>query len=191
MMLSARRARSWLLVTVSVAGAHAAASAHVMAGDIEQPTFRQGLWRFQRTIERIHGPSEPNSLLHKQQMVRCADPSVAMKAIFASPPVGKCVSSKPTLMQNRYVFAVRCDYMGPVRTEIIVDDDTSYIEVNELKVGKEPRRDVVIARRLGDCTNPAARREPPELIEAASADFTGHQLNIETVPAHIEAMPAR
>src|SRR5262245_32285432 len=136
-MLSVRRTRSWLLVTVSVAGALAATPARVTAGDVEQPSFRQGLWRFQRTIERIHGPSEPNSLLPKQQMVRCADPSVAMKGIFASPPVGKCVSSKPVLTQNRYVFAIRCDYMGPVRTEIIVDNDASYIEVNELKVGSE------------------------------------------------------
>ena len=179
MIPHACRARSLLLAGLSVAGLLAATPPRVTAGELEQPTFRKGLWSFQRTIERIHGPSERNSLLHKQQMMRCVDPNMAMKAIFASPPIGKCNSSKPVRIQNRYVFAVRCDYLGPVRTEIIVDSDTSYTEVNVLSVGARPRKDIVIARRLGDCEHADARSAPPELSMATISGSIGHQLAIE------------
>jgi hypothetical protein len=160
--------------------AFAAAAADTSAAEVAQPSFRQGLWSFQRTIERIDGASQPNSVLHKQQMMRCADPSVAMKAIFASPPIGKCTSSKPIQIKNRYVFAVRCDYLGPVRTEITVDSETSYTEVNVLALGKPPRRDVVIARRLGDCTGADARGDVSNISTVPSPELTGHQLTIET-----------
>ena len=43
--------------------------------------------------------------------------------------------------------------MGPVRTEIIVEGDAHYTEVNELSVGIFPRRETVIAHRVGDCGN--------------------------------------
>ena len=179
-MPNACRTRSLLLAGLSVAGLLAATPPRVTAGELEQPTFRKGLWSFQRTIERIHGPSERNSLLHKQQMMRCVDPNMAMKAIFATPPVGRCHSSKPVRIDNRYVFAVRCDYMGPVRTEITVDSDTSYTEVNVLSVGAEPRKDIVIARRLGDCERADARPAPPDLNMATVSGPIGHQLEIES-----------
>jgi len=178
-MPNACRTRSLLLAGLSVAGLLAGTPSRVTAGEVEHPTFRKGLWSFQRTIERIHGPSERNSLLHKQQMMRCVDPNMAMKAIFASPSIGRCHSSKPVRIENRYVFAVRCDYMGPVRTEITVDSDTSYTEVNVLSVGSQPRKDIVIARRLGDCERADARPAPPDLSMATVSGPVGHQLEIE------------
>ena len=48
---------------------------------------------------------------------------------------------------------MRCDYLGPVRTEITVESDAAYTEVNEVAVGKYPISDTVIARRIGDCTS--------------------------------------
>jgi hypothetical protein len=179
LMPHARRTPSWLLAGISVAGLLAAAPSPVSAGELDQPTFRKGLWSFNRTIEHIHGPDKRNTLLHKEQMMRCVDPSVAMKLIFASPPIGKCSSSKPVRIDNRYVFAVRCDYMGPVRTEIIVDSDAAYTEMNLLTVGAMPRRDTVMARRLGDCDRAAARPGPPEINTVAASEPVGHQLAIE------------
>jgi len=41
--------------------------------------------------------------------------------------------------------------MGPVRTTIDVESDTAYIEINELTVGRLPRTDTVIARRIAEC----------------------------------------
>lgn len=128
------------------------------ANDIESPSFRKGLWNFQRTIERIREAPHPNQLLVQEEMTRCVDPSLAMKAVFASPNIGNCSSSKAQQIANRFVFSNRCDFMGPVRTEITVESDVSYTELNVLTVGSFPRRDLVIARRVGDCDTSAGYR---------------------------------
>jgi hypothetical protein len=45
--------------------------------------------------------------------------------------------------------------MGPVSTVITVHSDESYTEVNELSVGKLPRTELVVAKRVGDCQEDA------------------------------------
>ena len=121
------------------------------ADAIETPQFRKGLWSFERTLERIREAPHLNQMLSQERMTRCVDPSLAMKHIFASPSIGNCTSSRPELINNRYVFSKRCDFMGPVRTEIVVESAESYTELNVLTVGSFPRKDMVVARRIGDC----------------------------------------
>ena len=87
----------------------------------------------------------PNQLLLSEEMTRCVNPTLAMKGIFASPPIGNCTSSRPEQVDNVYIFAKRCDVMGPVRTEITVESDESYTEMNVLTVGNFPRIDFVAA----------------------------------------------
>jgi hypothetical protein len=107
------------------------------------------MWRFERTLE--HSSPSTMVILIKEEVTRCVDPTNAMRATFASPDVGSCHSAKPERSNNRYIFSLRCDYMGPVRTEITVESDAAYVEVNELTVGAFPRTDTVVARRIGDC----------------------------------------
>jgi hypothetical protein len=116
------------------------------------PTFRKGMWHFVRTLE-LFGNTRRGQRV-SQETTRCVDPTFAMKATFASAPVGECHSARPEKADNRYIFANRCDYMGPVRTVITVQSDEAYTEVNELTVGAAPRTDSVIARRIGDCHDP-------------------------------------
>ena len=126
------------------------------------PTFRKGLWKFVRTLE-IVTHTRGNQKLLEREMTRCVDPTTAMKATFASGPVGNCHSSKPEKINNRYIFSNRCDYMGPVSTVITVQSDEAYTEVNEIHVGL-PRKDLVVARRVGDCRDEhAALGEPADL----------------------------
>jgi hypothetical protein len=125
------------------------------ADEVESPSFRKGLWHFQRIIERIREAPHPNQLLVQEEMTRCVNPSLAMKAIFTSPNIGNCSSTKAQQIANRFVFAQRCDFMGPVRTEITVESDESYSELNVLTVGAFPRRDLVVARRVGECDTEA------------------------------------
>jgi hypothetical protein len=126
------------------------------------PTFRKGLWKFVRTLEIVTHSSGHQKLLERE-MTRCVDPTMAMKATFASAPVGNCRSSKPEKVNNRYIFSNRCDYMGPVSTVITVQSDEAYTEVNEIHVGL-PRKDLVVARRVGDCHDEhAALGEPADL----------------------------
>ena len=126
------------------------------ADEIDSPQFRPGLWSFQRTVEHIRQAPHTNVVFLQEEMTRCVNPSVAMKAIFSSPHIGSCTSARPVLAGNQYVFAKRCDFMGPVRTEITVDSDDAYTEVNELTVGPFPRKDIVVARRIGECDSTAA-----------------------------------
>jgi hypothetical protein len=139
---------------------------------VESPQFRPGLWTFQRTIELVRQSPHLNQLIVSEEMTRCVNPTLAMKGIFSSPPIGNCSTSKPERIDNRYVFANRCDLTGPVRTEITVDSDASYVEVNELTVGNFPRIDVVIARRVGEC-DAAASYQP-------SSKSDGFQLSSAT-----------
>jgi hypothetical protein len=65
--------------------------------------------------------------------------------------VGSCISDKPEKAGNKYTFGKRCDYLGAVSTVITVHDDDSYTELNELSAGDNPKTDLVIAKRIGDC----------------------------------------
>lgn len=112
------------------------------------PTFRKGLWRFDRTLEY------PNHrvVVRQEELTRCVDPTHAMKGTFSSPDIGSCRSTKPERSENRYTFESRCDFMGPVRTDIIVHSDEAYTETNGLlNAGNFPKVDKVIAQRIGDC----------------------------------------
>lgn len=126
---------------------------HANAEEFSGPSFRKGMWHFVRTLELL------GNTMHRQRVseetTRCVDPTLAMKATFASAPIGECRSTRPEKTDNRYTFANRCDYMGPVRTVITVQSDEAYTEINEITVGAMPRTDSVIARRVGDCHDPA------------------------------------
>ena len=111
------------------------------------PKFRKGVWQFERTL----AANGSGGIIFRREMTRCVDPSESMKETFRSSSVGACRSSRPDQVEsNKYVFAQRCDYMGPVRTTIVVESDTAYTEVNEVQ-GVLPRTDTVIARRIAQC----------------------------------------
>jgi hypothetical protein len=140
-------------VAIVVVGCGLAALTGVEAEEFAGPSFRRGMWQFERTLEYI-GPSrlpQHASFLQREEMMRCVDPTESMKETFKPLTVGACHSVKPEKVDNRYVFSMRCDYLGPVRTVIEVEGDAAYTEINELTVGNFPRKDTVIARRVGDC----------------------------------------
>ena len=129
-------------------------SSQAKAEGFDGPSFRKGMWHFVRTLDLVvHRKTRQR--LQEREMTRCVDPTIAMKATFASASVGNCVSAKPEKSDNKYTFANRCDYMGPVSTVITVHSDESYTEVNELTVGKLPRTELVVAKRVGDCQEDA------------------------------------
>lgn len=125
--------------------------AEAKEGTQDRPHFRTGLWRFERTIEFVRPAPASSTVFSKTEATRCADPNVAMSGIFSSPNVGTCRSDRPQVFGNQYVFPNRCDFLGPVTTVITVQSEAAYTEVNMLKVDPLPRRDVVVANRIGDC----------------------------------------
>src|SRR4051794_22212530 len=81
------------------------------------PSFRQGLWRFVRTLDIVKTANKNVKYrVVDEQTTRCVDPTQAMKTTFALAPVANCVSDKPEKAGNTYKFARRCDYMGAVST---------------------------------------------------------------------------
>jgi hypothetical protein len=133
------------------------------ADDFAGPTFRKGLWHFVRTLDMVAHRKSKHRLLERE-VTACVDPTVSMKATFASPSVGSCVSARPEKKDNQYTFANRCDFMGPVSTVITVHSDESYTEQNELSEGQLPRVELVVAHRIGDCTGDQAQASSPKTL---------------------------
>jgi hypothetical protein len=118
------------------------------------PSFTKGLWLFQRSTEFYTKHwLLPNArrVQVERPVVRCVDPTEAMIETFRTASVGACQPSLPRKEGNKFVFAKRCDFMGPVKTTISVESETAYREMNELLVGNSPKRELVVARRVGDC----------------------------------------
>jgi len=145
-----------ILVALVIVGPLASTQARAEVG-FDGPSFRKGMWHFVRTLELVAAHRKTKHRLQEREMTRCVDPTVAMKATFASPSVGSCVSARAEKSDNKYTFANRCDFMGPVSTVITVHSDESYTELNEITVGKLPRQELVVAKRLGDCTEDPQR----------------------------------
>jgi len=138
-------------VAIFVMGHGLAASTAVKAEEFAGPSFRKGMWQFERTLEYTGPSPSPHARSVRREMTRCVNPTEAMKETFKPFTVGACHSVKPEKLDNTYIFSLRCDYLGPVRTVIEVEGEGAYTEVNEVTVGDLPRKDTVIARRIGDC----------------------------------------
>ena len=127
------------------------------------PVFAKGVWSFERSLEvSSHNAVVPNAKRVRvaPPVTRCVDPTEAMKEIFRSVSIGSCRSTAPERTKNTYRFAQRCDHLGPVTTVISVESETAYRETNELTVGSSPRKEIVVARRLGDCEIPPNQTAP-------------------------------
>lgn len=133
------------------------------------PRFKKGLWVFKRTLDVVRNANKNVKYrLAQSEVTRCVDPTHAMKATFASAPVGTCVSEKPEKNGNKYTFGKRCDYLGVVSTVITVHDDDSYTELNDT-FGDSPKTDLVVAKRIGDCSD-----EKPEVTIKATVSALQH-----------------
>ena len=141
-------------------------SAPALADDFDGPYFQRGLWRFERTISNSGDSRDLRSAMFvsNRQVTRCVDPTNAMRETFKPVMIGNCRSAKPEKTHNRYVFSLRCDFMGPARTTIEVESDTAYVEINEFIGSKPPKTEIIIARRIGNCegANPGTMAlDPP------------------------------
>ncbi len=124
----------------------AAATSSARAESTEGPKFQRGLWQFDRVLEY------PDAGIVTQNAIkRCVDPTNAMKGIFAAQNIGACRSTPAERVDNLYTVANRCDYLGPVRTELTVHSEQAYTELNVSKAGNFRAVDKVVARRIGDC----------------------------------------
>lgn len=152
---SSLRISAWLIITW--------ACLFPAAGQAQDwPVFRPGNWLFERSISAVGAATAPTGakgpmpnaiwVRIEPRVTRCVDPTESMKATFRPSTVGNCRSAQAVKRGKSYFFAMRCDYLGPVKTVIAVESDSSYTEVNEQITGPSRKRDTVVARRIGDCS---------------------------------------
>ncbi len=148
-----------ILLAVAAACALLATSSASFAYD--GPTFRGGLWKFERTLETDGKPNnrlQTSGLPIARQMTRCVNPTDALKgeltAKFMPFRVGACDTKDLQKTDNGYVFQKICGGAAPVKAEIDVKSDSAYTEIHEGRIGKIPTKEIVVAHRVGDCDPP-------------------------------------
>jgi hypothetical protein len=137
------------------------------AAEVGPPSFLPGLWHFERTIAQ-GGRSTvlPGAIFAtRREVTRCVNPSAAMQETFRPVNVGNCRSTPPERTEKGFVFALRCDFIGPVRTVIEVESESAYTETHESTL--RPMKETIVARRLGDCPAEASTQVRRRLAGAA------------------------
>jgi hypothetical protein len=137
---------------LAIAGSIALVAATPAGFAYDGPTFRSGLWKFERSLEtdgRTTDRFQNNGLPIKREMTRCVNPTAAVKAEFT--PVAGCQPKDLQKVEGRYVVERICGGYSPIKTVIDVKSDSAYTEINEGNIGKMSSKETVVAQRIGDC----------------------------------------
>jgi hypothetical protein len=118
------------------------------------PVVRSGLWKFERTLE-IDGKRtdrlQTSGLPIDREMTRCVNPTDALRLEFAPLQFGTCSTKDLRKTDEGYVFRKVCTGTAPIKTEINVESDSAYVEINQGNIGKIASKETLVARRVGDC----------------------------------------
>jgi hypothetical protein len=142
----------WTVLAIAAACALVATISEGFAYD--GPTLRRGLWKFERTLETDGKPTnrlQTSGLLIAREMTRCVNPTLALKAVFTPLNSGACNTKEIRKTDDGYVFQRICGGTTPIKTEFNVKSDSEYTEINQGDIGKISTKDIVVARRIGDC----------------------------------------
>jgi hypothetical protein len=118
------------------------------------PTFRSGLWKFERTLEtdgEVTNRLQTSGIPIAREMTRCVNPTSAMKAQFTPHVFGACKPKNFRKTDGGYVFQKFCGSGAPIETQIDAKGDSAYTEINQGNIGKISSKETVIAQRVGDC----------------------------------------
>lgn len=105
----------------------------------DSPTFRGGLWKFERTLETDGKPTDrlPTSGLSiDREMTRCVNPTSALKVEFTLSHFGACKTKGVRKTDGGFVFRRTCGSGAPIETRIEVKNDSAYTESNQGSIGK-------------------------------------------------------
>jgi hypothetical protein len=125
------------------------------------PTFRSGLWKFERTLETDGKPTNrlPTSGLSiDREMTRCVNPTSALKPEFTPSHFDASKIKDVRKTDGGYVFQKTCGRNAPVETQIDVKSDSAYTEINQGSIGNISTKETVVAQRVGDCERRGSKR---------------------------------
>jgi hypothetical protein len=114
------------------------------------PALRTGMWEFSRTIETPGTPGKPQIF----QTRKCTNPSDDMKKQNEMLTKGGCKFSAVTRSGNTYTYSAVCKLKvasGTSKSVLTVESDSAYMIRIESDFGGEQTRELLRARRLGDC----------------------------------------
>jgi hypothetical protein len=115
------------------------------------PKFRQGLWEFKRSVDG--GDGRPAELTNQ----KCTSPTEDMNRKTESMAQAGCRPSPVNRSGNLYSFSLKCTIQGieiESRSVISFESDSAYRVDVESKQGNSTTRELLVARRLGDCPSP-------------------------------------
>ncbi len=114
------------------------------------PALRTGMWEFNRSIETSRTPGKAQTI----QTKKCANPSDDMKKQNEMLTRGGCKFSPVTRAGNTYTYSAVCKLQGTAGTSksvLTVETDSAYMIRIESDFGGEPTRELLRAKRIGDC----------------------------------------
>lgn len=121
-----------------------------LAAADEWPTLRRGQWQFTRTMDTPGAPGKPRVVTTTE----CTDPAEDMKQQNATLSKSGCRFTPVVKAGNTYTFSAECSmpgYNGRSKSVMTVESDSAYTVNVESTSGKDTTREVLRARRTGDC----------------------------------------
>jgi len=126
--------------------------AHGATAVPELPSFKPGMWSFSLTVNR-YGEKDPQV----RTMTRCADPAEEIRKKWLSLAAQACKFSPMTHKGNTWSYASSCNSQGhavSIKSVIVVDAGDSYRVDTQSHTQAQASREIVVARRVGECPNP-------------------------------------
>lgn len=114
------------------------------------PALRQGMWEFTRTMQPPGGGAA-TTVTSK----RCIDPVADMQRQNANLSKAGCTISAPAQSGKTYTFTAACKMMGVqsnTKSTLVVEGDSAYTLTVEGTADGQPVKELLKARRTGDCT---------------------------------------
>ena len=115
----------------------------------EWPSLRHGMWDITRTMH-APGGGAPKTVTAK----RCMDPAADWQRQNAQLTQAGCTFTPSKRSGSTYTFSSSCNVMGvssTTTTTIVVESDGAYTLTVEGKTDGEPTKEVMKAKRIGDC----------------------------------------
>jgi hypothetical protein len=116
----------------------------------EWPALRAGMWEFNRSIETVGKGGKPQTV----QSRNCVSPTDDMKRQNETLSKAGCKFSPLARTGNVYTYSAVCKMQGMSGTSksvLTVDGDGAYTIRVESDFGGEATRELMQARRTGDC----------------------------------------
>ena len=135
--------------TISILAALLAGAATAAAAE-EWPAMRHGMWEFTRSIESVGKGGKPQTV----QTKKCTNPTDEMKRQNETLSKAGCKFSPLARAGNVYTYSAACRMQGISGTSksvLTVDGDSAYTIRVESDFGGEATRELLQARRTGDC----------------------------------------